>query len=213
MSENTAEGTPLKAKIIKLEAPPFLSKGQNLYDQQPFSSIVEDVVAINKTPIENVRRMVGELAELKRDMEEEGRRNGEISLRGTVDLRKFLHGVSHEIPYRAKNKTFFFVYTTLAKKLWDYPHWDDYIKHIMQSARYGADGKYMINCFPKKTEETLSYANWVTCQMQIENKLTSAGIEEIFPEDMHYSDEIASGKRTENRKWRILKATDLTRRH
>ena len=194
MTENTQENGSPEGKVIELEASPVLSRKQNLYDQEPFASIVKEVAGISGKSPKKIHEAISRFAKIQAQLNLDN-----VDPQVNLDASTFWLATNIE---HILVKSF--------EKLRNYPYWSEYVENCRQNRRYSRDGEPIVDSWPKKGDDILSYANWVTQRLAGDNRLMSVGIEDVFPQGMAGTiDSIAAGKNPANRKWRILKATGL----
>jgi hypothetical protein len=188
--------------FIEVEAPERLKWGQNLYDQEPFSSIVESFCESTDLTPDNARIIISHFSE---SHYYQTAMHPSTQLQGNELLNKIY--LNNSLP---KNLRIAFDYQLkILEALQEYPYWSEYIALRQQAKLYRYNGSFAENIHGKTEPPAISYANWVTKKLQREKNLWLVGIEEIFPKDVGHpvtTQPNITGIKPGNRRYRILKA-------
>ena len=194
---------PQNQQFIEIDAPERLQVRQNLYDQEPFSSLVKNICeSTGKTP-DVVRTAISLFAENHFDHTKVNPKYQAVELLKEMGYHWSSAG-SNRIPFDDKLK--------MLETLQTYPFWSEYIVSWKQNRRYGRNGNFIPQTNKEYNKLPPSYANWVTEKLQREKRLWLVGIEEIFPSDTSYpviSQPNITGIKPGNRRYKILKAAEI----
>ena len=184
-------------KFVEVDAPERLIKGQNLYDQEPFLSLVESIFESSGVTPNKLRTAISLFAK-------EHRVNPKLQT--TALLRKVNLSVSPTTSILWDSQV------KILETLQMYPYWSEYIVLKMQDALYFPNGSFSKTSHGKTEPPALSYANWVAQKLQREKNLWLVGIEEVFPQDVgHPTTSLPNitGAKSGTRRYRILKAAGI----
>lgn len=214
-----------QAQYIELESPESLARGQDFYDQPPFNDVLQVVSNSSNLPEEVIGYILTRLAKQYRDRsfnagspikdsQELSRKMREYDIH-VDDIQAIRGSIRRLRSMRAKLplKDALQAIQQLGIQLEQFPLWAEYVDANLASGIYRSDGTFYQNCLAKSFAE--SYASWITHRLQREGILVTYGIHEIFPQD--FAAEIPTdvpvdrGSSRENRRWRILKASELIR--
>ncbi len=195
--------------FIEIEGPVFLAEGQNFYEQQPFDQILQDVSRQHGVDIAKLRRFLTQMAKQVNSYSLLPQRHDEIILDVLYieNVRKHLEmlGLPREEGQLATRD--------LNGKLLVFPYWDQYIATQLSSATHNSDGIYNLKGNRYVPVET--YAKYASDKLRREKQLRVLGIDEVFPQDFSQESplgaSVPSGSLGTNRKWRILKASELVK--
>ena len=208
--------------FIEIEAQDFLEDEQNFFDQEPFSSVIQEVSENTNTEIAKLRRLLRDYAEAyvyNLHYEEYVLPSRGITTKVQhepsnliyIDYnRRIRHGINKDDAPVYKKAT-----ESVVKTLEDYPFWYEYVDTQRDLGAYSNDGTPK----PKRhsrLDKTLTYAHWVTQRINIakreKDRAVLLGIDEVFPQDFS-GEKIdipqSTGEKKGNRRWRILKASEL----
>lgn len=184
-------------KIIQIEAPERLEVGQNLYDQEPFLSLVKSIAQSTGQTLSKLHTAISLIAKVH---------SMDPKLQTTLLLRK-----AH-VSVRSDSNILWDSQIKILETLQMYPYLSEYIVQQRQNELYANNGKFLKHHHGKGEPPALSYANWVTQKLEREKLLVSVGIEEIFPKDVSHpvtSQPNVTGLRPANRRYAILKAAEI----
>lgn len=194
-----AEGQNLREenkKFIQIEAPERLEVEQNLYDQEPFLSLVKSISQSTGQTLSKLHTAISRIA-------------GPHSMNPKLQTTELLRKVAFVSP---ESNIFWDSRVKILEILQMYPYLSEYIVQQRQNQLYANNGKFLKQHHGKGEPPALSYANWVTQKLKREKLLVSVGIEEIFPKDVGYpvtSQPNITGSRPTNRRYAILKAAEI----
>ena len=182
-------------------APEQLQVGQNLFDQEPFSSLVRDICGSTGKTSSVVHTFMSLIAKEHFDQTRANPNPQTTTLLRKVYFSNSVKTKSEDIPWDYQEK--------ILESLQMYPYLSEYIELHQQYKRYSRNGNPVQ---AKNYKPTPSYANWVTQKLQREKRLWLVGIEEIFPQDVGYpvtTQPNITGIKPGSRRYRILKAAEL----
>ena len=193
MSEGTTRQEPNQqgSGFIEIQAPEYLNREQNLYDQEPFVSIVDRISqAFGITP-DTIRFNISYYAKLHL---KQTRVNPNYQ---STDLRyeKDLSDKHYSLPIEPK--------LALFQGLQGYFGWSEYLVDV-NNRQYTRTGSPNPSVQPKGGY-TSTYPHWLSRKKQS----WLVGIKHIFPEDVGHpvtSQPNITGVKPSNRIWRIRKA-------
>ncbi|OGD86654.1 hypothetical protein A2Z23_01895 [Candidatus Curtissbacteria bacterium RBG_16_39_7] len=188
--------------FVEIEAKPFLEKGQNFFDQEPFKVTVGQVARQTSLTEERIRHLIHFFANSMGREDEKFKKELKMKTRytgGEIEKRHLIQLISKTLPGREKNQE---ALTLAVTQLDQFPLWDEYVR-TQKDHYYSPDGTFLAQYehtwFPQET-----YASWVTKLQKRRHALKAVGIEEVFPEKAP-----VRGKRSNNRRWKILRAAEL----
>lgn len=187
-------------KFIEIEAPERLAKGQNLYDQEPFSSLIQSICDTSRNSPDVVRSGISRYVEFHFDPRRIDPAN--LLLPHIKDVDCFLS------PYSGTKSISYDDRMKIIHTLGEYPFWGEYITFFKQNMRFGRNGDSMPQFEKYYEKPPPTYVNWLT-QKQ---RSWLVGIEEIFPQDVGHpvtSQPNITGVKPGNRRYRILKAAEI----
>lgn len=179
----------------------FIEAGQNLYDQPPFSEILQTLSEELGLELNTLREYVSTFCN--------GIRNANQSQIDHIPgemIRGYIHYLKK--PLRP-------VIKKVVEKMQGYPDWVIYLGNVGSTGSYKGDGNQSarerrLNQFPVET-----YVSWAHKKLELEGKLgpagISVGIEAVFPQDFASQTPALvlprGGSRKERIRRRILETT------
>ena len=208
-------------KFFTLEAPPQLTEGQGFYDQPPFNPIVGNASEQSGIPQSNLQVALTQFGRSRdwqelRDMTpqkqvEYARTSGTYTFSYSTFMYTCGLRAAQKQPFQAAA-------TDMIVRLADYPYWMEYIRTQYVSHLYKADGTY----HPRQTNDIppLSYAQWASEQLEADANIKKIAAElvaqQAFPQQFGEKtvDDVAraTGEKKGNRRYVILKASELPKR-
>jgi hypothetical protein len=224
MAESRRNPTP---RFIEIEAPLALEEGQNFYDQEPFSKVVQQYSPNlgyfagegTKIIITNiVSNFFKEYSDKSPDQITKSLGTMGFTESTVDNIRKSMyHYIAHahrklpraERPAPSDVDTLSNAWYPIFKALAPFPHWIDYVAAKRDTAFYKPNGDYQISS-PWKYRPTPTYAAWLSDRVKRRGNMRLWGIQEVFPEQEAIDTVRELGKSGASRRWRILSASDIT---
>lgn len=206
-----AQGTETNeaSKVIELEAPEFLETGQNFFDQAPFVDIIEKTSQATAITQENLRPFLRSCAQTGADHESVTTSSQELSEKmRNAQYDPYMQNLNPREP--GKVKEYRQAIQIMGTELANFPSWHEYIvTQCVGSSNYKNDGSYFEKAHGVPPIE--SYAKWISRRLEIDNKSKLLGLQEVLPQGFQQEIEQPdqTGKNRQNRRWQILKASEL----
>ncbi|MAG60082.1 hypothetical protein CMO96_04820 [Candidatus Woesebacteria bacterium] len=194
----------MENREIVLESPENLEPGQNFFDQPPFELAVKK--ATEQTGIDAIK-LKGFLWYFATQFGESPQPRPPATFRLLKSLPSNV-----TIPDREKYGT---ATEIMIAALDPYPHWAEYAVTQFDHGNYKSSGEpSRAQQKRKKLVLPETYAKWVTHKTRAEHRAVLLGIEDVFPGQLGREPELVpqTGKNRQARRWRILKASELTKR-
>lgn len=198
-------------QFIEIEAPAHLEFDQNFYDQPPFNSVFERVSKRERLEESVLRRMLTIYAQQYTHYRERAlsdwSHEDAVSDAVGITMRSGRTRIPKDELLKHKETL-----STLIDGLAEFPFWERYISNNLEDESH-YDGTPLDRHFQIPT-----YARWATEEIgrqrkseEIKKAAVIRGIEEIFPKDFGQDREAIpqTGRRRENRRWQILRASEL----
>lgn len=223
MEEQGSDQRESQEKFVELVAPEYLSPDQNLLDQPPFNSIFQETVSQTKITEGGCRiLLLGVVGEYKAKpefyggpedggSEHIGQQMTECPVRifrmiqRIRILRKKEFGGLHDFAALVKATKL------LGSALARFPYWYEYISSQKQVYSKKGEPVQDENFSPAR-----SYASWAVRKTDRKSRSVLLGIEEVFPQDFSGTTQEpivpSHGESSQNRRWKILKASELVRK-
>ena len=187
-------------RYFTVETTPRLGIDQNLYDQDPFASLVTRITAETGVDEEHLRSTLSLFAKKHFAKVRENPQYSELQLLNDLPL-----GAITGVPPNAR--------LNVLRALQDIPYWSEYISRQRESRRYTVDGKRNPKVSYRGEETPISYAQWVTEKLQSGRRLRVHGIDEVFPaENPVTAQPNQTGVKPATRTYRILRASEISRK-
>ncbi len=198
----------MSKRTIEIESPEYLEDG--LYSQPPFDTVLPQAAQKTQVDQDKLASILTSTA-LAHNQETPGELSAIMSTPYRLqylELRNFFK----RLKIRANERNPYYAALGLVgKNLTEYPYWDQYISVNYNFALFKADGSRTKTA---PTIQTPTYANWVTGKLERIAREPLVGLEEVlpagFPEDSLGQPPIRKDKPIGNRKWQIIRASELS---